>query len=57
MMRRAVFRIEIASAVFFFLKKIIMASKPSTMLRPAIKLVSADTSTIPDTQPYCNAKG
>jgi hypothetical protein len=46
MIRRAVFRIKIASVVLFFLKKINMPTKPSTMLKPAIIATSADTSTI-----------
>jgi hypothetical protein len=48
-MRRAVFRSEIASAVFFFLKKIIIPNRPSTMLKVAVKAVNAGTSTILDT--------
>jgi hypothetical protein len=46
MIRRAVFSIEMASAVFPFLNIKTMPSRPNTILEVAIKVVNVCTSTI-----------
>jgi len=49
MMRRAVFSMEMASAVFPFLHIKIMPNRPNTILKVTIKVVKVETLTILDT--------
>ena len=49
MIRRAVFSMETASAVFPFLHIKTMPNRPNTILKVAIKVVNVDMLTILDT--------